>query len=163
MLSNFVGMATKSNWLSVIKKQKVYFLSKSDIQNVIWNNIIWLFLKVVSNFIEKLVIHSSYCEKTIVFCFWTKANYSHLTCHKNESWNQARIFCSHLWRHIEVKMRPKTYKMAMSILPEFLTLKMGYLENYLAHWGQWWLVPLHFFTLFHISWTFFDQSSLWGS
>ena len=53
----------------LLKKQKVYCLSKSDVQTVIWNNIVWLLLQVVSSFKEKLVIHPSYCEKTIVSCF----------------------------------------------------------------------------------------------
>ena len=53
----------------LLEKQKVYCLSKSDFQTVIWNNTVWLLLQVVSSFEEKLVIHSSYCEKTIVFCF----------------------------------------------------------------------------------------------
>ena len=35
----------------------------------------------MSCFEKKLVIHSSYCEKTIVLWFWTKANYSRLSCH----------------------------------------------------------------------------------
>ena len=74
----------ESKLLSIIEKQKVYCLSKSDVWQVIWNNTIWLLLQVVSSFEEKWVIHSSYCEKTIVFCFWIKANYSRLSCHSNE-------------------------------------------------------------------------------
>ena len=74
----------KSKLLSVIEKQKVYCLSKSDVQKVVWNNTVWLLLQVVSSFEEKLVIYSSYCEKSIVFCFWTKVNYSPLSCHSNE-------------------------------------------------------------------------------
>ena len=35
-------------------------------------------------FWKKWVIHSSYSEKTIAFCFWIKANYSRLSCHSNE-------------------------------------------------------------------------------
>ena len=54
------------NYHLLLKKQKVYCLSKSDVQKVIWN---WLLLQVVSSVEEKWVIHSSYCEKTIVFCF----------------------------------------------------------------------------------------------
>ena len=42
---------------------------------------------------EKLVIHPSYCEKTIVLCFWTKANYSRFSCLSNEIWNQATFLC----------------------------------------------------------------------
>ena len=74
-------MATK---LKIIEKQKISCLSKSDGQTVIWNNTVWLLLQVVSSFEEKWVIHLSYCEKTIVFCFLTKANYSRLSCHSNE-------------------------------------------------------------------------------
>ena len=72
------------NYCLLLKKQKVYCLSKSDVWKVIWNNTVWLLLQVVSSFEEKWVIHSSYCEKTIVFCFSIKANYSHLSCHSNE-------------------------------------------------------------------------------
>ena len=61
----------KSKLLSIIEKQKINCLSWSDVQTVIWNNTVWLLLQVVSNFEEKWVIHSSYCEKTIVLCFWT--------------------------------------------------------------------------------------------
>ena len=64
------------NYCLLLKTQKVYCLSKNDDQKVIWNNTVWLLLQVVSSFEEKLVIHSSYCEKTIVFCFSIKANYS---------------------------------------------------------------------------------------
>ena len=71
------------NYCLLLKKQKVYCLSKSDVWKVIWNNTVWLLLQVVSSFEEKWVIHSSYCEK-IVFCFWIKANYSCLSCHSNE-------------------------------------------------------------------------------
>ena len=53
----------------LLKKQNVYCLSKSDVKTVIWNNTVWLLLQVVSSFEEKFVIYSSYCEKTIVFCF----------------------------------------------------------------------------------------------
>ena len=69
------------NYCLLLKKQKVYCLSKSDVRKVIWNR---LPLQVVSSFEEKWVIHSSYCEKTIVFCFWIKANYSRLSCHSND-------------------------------------------------------------------------------
>ena len=57
------------NYCLLLKKQKVYCLSKSDVRKVIWNNTVWLLLQVVSSFEEKWVIHSSHCEKTIVFCF----------------------------------------------------------------------------------------------
>ena len=62
----------KSILLSIIEKQKIYCLSKYDVQKVIWNNTVWLLLQEVSSFEEKWVIHSSYCEKTIVFCFFNK-------------------------------------------------------------------------------------------
>ena len=39
--------------LSVIEKQKVYCLSKSDVRKVIWNNTVWLLLQAVSSFEEK--------------------------------------------------------------------------------------------------------------
>ena len=86
---NFVSFQILLPWqpesklLSIIEKQKAYCLSKSDVRKVIWNNTVWLLLQVVSSFEEKWVIHSSYCEKTIVFCFWIKANYSSLSCHRN--------------------------------------------------------------------------------
>ena len=72
------------NYCLLLKKQKVYCLSKSDIQKVVWNNSVWLLLQAVSSFEVKLVIYSSYCEKTIAFCFCTKANYSRLSCHNNK-------------------------------------------------------------------------------
>ena len=72
------------NYCLLLKKQKIYCSSKSDVGKVIWNNTVWLLPQVVSSFEEKWVIHSSYCEKTIVFCFWIKANYSLLSCHNNE-------------------------------------------------------------------------------
>ena len=72
------------NYCLLLKKQKVYCLSKSDVRKVIWNNTVWLLLQVVSSFEEKWVIHSSYCEKTIVFYFLIKANYSRLSCHSNK-------------------------------------------------------------------------------
>ena len=72
------------NCCLLLKKQEVYCLSKSDVWQVIWNNTVWLLLQVVSSFEEKWVIHSSYCEKMIIFYFWIKANYSRLSCHSNE-------------------------------------------------------------------------------
>ena len=87
---NFASFQISLPWqpklklLFIIEKQKIYCLSWSDVRKVIWNNTVWLLLQVVSNFEEKWMIHSSYCEKTIVFCFWTKANYSRLSCHSNE-------------------------------------------------------------------------------
>ena len=38
-------------------------------------------------------------------------------------------------------------------IPDF---EKGYLENHLAHWGQWWLIFFAFLTLFHLSLTFFS-------
>ena len=72
------------NYCLLSKKQKACCLSKSNVRKVIWNNTVWLLLQVVSSFEDKWVIHYSYCEKTIVFCFWIKTNYSHLSCHSNE-------------------------------------------------------------------------------
>ena len=40
------------------------------------------------------MIHSSYCEKTIVFPFWIKANYSRLSSHSNKISSQAKFVCS---------------------------------------------------------------------
>ena len=74
----------ESKLLSIFEKQKVYCLSKTAVRKVIWNNTVWLLLQVVSSFEEKWVIHSSYCEKIIVFCVWIEANYSCLSCHSNE-------------------------------------------------------------------------------
>ena len=48
-------------------------------------------MHVVSFFEEKLVIHCSYCEKTMIFCVWTKANYSRFSYHSNEILNQAKF------------------------------------------------------------------------
>ena len=31
--------------------------------------------------------------KTIIFCFWTKANYSRFSCYSNEIWNHAKFLC----------------------------------------------------------------------
>ena len=55
----------KSRLLSITEKQKSHCLSKSDVQN----NTVLLLLQVVSSFEEKWVIHSYFCEETIVFCF----------------------------------------------------------------------------------------------
>ena len=59
----------ESKLLPIVKKQKVYRVSKSNVRNVIWNNTVGLLLQVGSIFEEKWVIHFPYCEKTIVFCF----------------------------------------------------------------------------------------------
>ena len=74
---------TESKLLSIIEKTKG-LLFKQRWCSKIWNNTVWLLLQVVSSFEEKWVIHSSYCEKTIVFCFWIKVNYSLLSRHSNE-------------------------------------------------------------------------------
>ena len=50
-----------------------------------------MLLQVVSFFEQKLMIHSSYCEKTTAFCFWTKTDYSRFSCYSNEIWNQAKF------------------------------------------------------------------------
>ena len=39
----------KSKLLSITEKQKIYCLSWSHVQKVIWNNTVWLLLQVVSN------------------------------------------------------------------------------------------------------------------
>ena len=39
------------------------------------------------------MIHSSYCEKTTAFCSRTKANYSRLSRHNNETQSQAQPIC----------------------------------------------------------------------
>ena len=62
----------KSKLLSIIEKQKIYGLRKSDVLKVIWNSTVWLLLQVASIFEEKWVVHSSYFEKTIVFCYFNK-------------------------------------------------------------------------------------------
>ena len=72
------------NYCPLLKKKRSIVLRKSEVQKIIWSNTVWSLLQVVSSFEEKWVIHSSYCEKTVVFCFWTKANYSRLSCHSNE-------------------------------------------------------------------------------
>ena len=82
------------NYCLLLKKKKVYCLSKRVVWKVIWNSTVWLLLQVVSSFEEKWVIHSSYCEKTIDFCFWIKANYSHLSCHSKKIWSQSKLICS---------------------------------------------------------------------
>ena len=40
-------------------------------------------------------------------------------------------------------------------IPDF---EMGYLENHLGHWGQWWLILLYFSHSFIWAKLFFDQS-----
>ena len=37
--------------------------------------------------------HSSYCEETVVLCFWTKDEYSRFSRHSNKIWNQAKFLC----------------------------------------------------------------------
>ena len=59
----------ESELLSIVKKQKFYCLGKSNVRNVIWNNTVGFLLQVGSSFQKKWMIHFSYCEKTIVFCF----------------------------------------------------------------------------------------------
>ena len=111
-----------------------------------WNNTVFIITAGYIIFEEKLVIHSSYYEKTIFFCFWSKAYYSCISCNSNEIWNlllssnslqsskqieqkilrYCTFICSarlHLWRHFQVKIWPETYKMATSILLKFQTLK----------------------------------------
>ena len=173
------------NYCLLLKRQKVYYLCKTDVRKVIWNNTVWLLLQVVSSFEEKWVIHSSYCEKTIVFCVWIKANYSCLSFHSNEIYSQAKFICTLVTackipnKSNKGPMRYCTliFSMSRSIasmtsylsqneaknlqngdvhiaqIPDF---KMEYLENHLAHWGQWWLVFFKFFMLFHVSLTFFQ-------
>ena len=77
------NFASFQNYCLLLKKQQVYCFSKNDVQKIIWNNTVWLLLQVVSSFEEKWVIHF-FCEKTIVFCIWIKANYFLLSCHSNE-------------------------------------------------------------------------------
>ena len=71
------------NYCLLLKKQKIYCLSRYDAQcNLKQYSLI--VTAGVSSFEGKLMIHSSYCEKSIVFCFWTKANYSRLSSYTNE-------------------------------------------------------------------------------
>ena len=171
----------------LVKKQRIYCLSWSDVQKVIWNNTVWLLLQAVSNFEEKLVIHSSYCEKTIVFCFWTKPNYSRLSSHSNKIWNQVEFLCSLLTackisnKSNQRLLRSCTFIFSMSCsiasvtsylseneiknlqngdvhLAEIPDFEMGHLENHLANWGQWWLIFLHFSRSFIWAKLFFSQS-----
>ena len=74
----------KSKLLSVIEKTKALLFKQEWCSKSSLKQYSWLLLQVVSSFEEKLVIYSSCCEKTIVFCFWTKGNYSRLSCHSNE-------------------------------------------------------------------------------
>ena len=141
---------------------------------------------MVSFFEEKLVIHSSYCEKTIVFCFWTKANYSCSSYHSNEIWNQGKFLCliltackipsesnKTLLRYCTLifsmscriasvtsylsKNEAKNLQNGDIYLAQFPDFEMGYLENHLANWGQWWLIVLHFSHSFIWAKLFFDQ------
>ena len=118
------------------------------------------------------MIYSSYCEKTIIFCFWTKANYSRLSCHSNEI-RQAKFVCSlppacKISNKSHKRLRRYcTFIFSMSCriasVPSHLSeneaknlqngkvhlaqipdFEMEYLENHLEHWGQWWLTFLHF-------------------
>ena len=141
----------------------------------------------MSVFEEKLVIHSSYCEKTTVFRFWTKADYSCFSCHSNEIWKLTKFLCLLLTacktsnKSSKRLLRYYTFILLMSCRIASLTsylseneaknlqngdvhlaqipdFRMEYLENHLAHWGQWWLIFFCTFTLFHLSLTFFDRS-----
>ena len=68
----------------MIEKQKVYYLKK-EVSQKQFETIQFLFLlQAMSFFKEKLLIHFYYCEKTMFFCFWPKAYYSHFSCHSNE-------------------------------------------------------------------------------
>ena len=142
-----------------------------------------MLLQVVAFFKEKLVINSSYFEKTIVFCFWTKAYYPHLSCHSNEIWNQAKFLClllaaskianksnKRLLRYcnfmFSLSCRIASMRSYLSEneaknlqngdvhLPQIADFGMEYLENHLAHSGQWWLIFFAFFTLFRLRLTF---------
>ena len=65
--------------------------NQNHVRKVIWNNTVWLLQQVVSSFEEKWVIHSSYCEKTIVFCFRIKVNYSRLSW--ETQWSHLKASC----------------------------------------------------------------------
>ena len=121
------------------------------------------------------MIHSSYCENTIVFCFWTKANYSRSSYHNKEIWNQAKFLCliltackisnesnKRLLRYCTLifsmscriasvtsclsKNEAKNLQNGDIHLAQFPDFEMGYLENHLAYWSQLWLI---FFFIFH--------------
>ena len=74
----------ESKLLSIIEKTKGLLFKQKWCSKSNLKQYSLIALLVVSSFEEKWVIHSSYCEKTIVFYFWIKANYSRLSCHSNE-------------------------------------------------------------------------------
>ena len=74
----------ESKLLSIIEKTKGLLFKQKWCSKSNLKQYSLIALQVVSSFEENWVIHSSYCEKTIVFCFWIKANYSRLSCHSNE-------------------------------------------------------------------------------
>ena len=83
----------KSTQLSFIEKTKGLLFKQKCFSKIIWNNTVELLLHLVSFYEEKLMKHFSYCEKTIVFCFWTKAYYSYCKCQSKKIWNQAIFLC----------------------------------------------------------------------
>ena len=105
-------------------------------------------------------------------------------CHGNEIWNEAKFLCQVLTAcKISNKSNRRLlgywtfiFSLSFSIasvtsyvseneaenlqngdihLTQIPDFEMEYLENHLAHWGRWWLVFFPFFTLFHLSLTFF--------
>ena len=155
----------------LLKKQKVYCLSKCFTKNNLKQYS--LLLQAVSFFEEKLVIHSSCCEKTEVFRFWTKTNYSHFSCHSNEIWNQVKFLYLLLtaWKIskdswditlsfllscdviLKWKWGKKSTNIHLAQVVDFRISREPFvaLKSVMAHFFA-------FFTLFHLSSTFFDKS-----
>ena len=145
----------------LLKKQKVYCLSKSDVQKVIWNNS--LIVTAGSVKFWRKIGDTLYLlwEKNSLF-FLKKANYSRLNCNSNEIWNQAKFLCSLL---TACKIANKTDKRLLRYCTFILSMscriasvtsylseneakhlqnddihlapnpdfEMGYLENHLGH------------------------------
>ena len=166
------GNQNEHNCLS-LKKQKVYYLSNSVVQKIIWNNTVDLLLHVVSFFLRKIQETLFLLWKTIVFCFWRKAYYSYCKCQSKKILNQANFLWYILTAHkISNKSNKRILRYCTFIfiipcniasvtsylrenetenlqngdfhLPQIPNFEMRYLENHLAHWGQCGLIFLHF-------------------
>ena len=87
------GNQTQNDCL-LLKKQKVYCSKQKWCSNSNFKQYNLIVTAGSVKFWRKIGKTLFLLWKTIVFCFWTKTNYSRLSCHSNEIWSPTKFLCS---------------------------------------------------------------------
>ena len=146
------GNSNKNNQPLFKNKRLLFSHNKKSVSPIFLQNLI-LPVVAFKPYCFKLLLEHHFCLYKRPFCFFQQETNNFISgCHSNKFEMKRNSFANfwhlqsfiqtkqktpgilhfhffhclevlRLWRHILVKMRLKTYKMMMSILPKFLTLK----------------------------------------